>query len=86
MGDEDGIQGKGGEGRAGSWKAHLFPLSVAMPALVIVVVSAALVLGMAWTALNSIMVSAVIALGILLELLASKRIAELRFARPPKTG
>ncbi len=68
-----------------SWKAHLLPLSVAIPALVVVVLAAAVVLGLRWTPVNSLLIVLIIAIGILFVLFASRRIAGLVFEVPPKT-
>lgn len=68
-----------------SWKAHLLPLSVAIPALVVVILAAAFVFGLRWTLVNSFLIVLIMAIGILLVLFASRRIASLVFEEPPKT-
>ena len=69
-----------------SWKAHLFPLSVVLPALVVGILCWAEILGIRWTLGNTIIVFLIILAGIVLECIASWKIANLRFSEPATTG
>jgi len=63
-----------------SRKAHLFPLSVVIPALVAGIIAGADLLGVRWTLLNTVILSLIMLFGIALECIASMKIANLRFS------
>jgi hypothetical protein len=68
-----------------SWKAHVFPLFVVIPALIVGFIGGAQLLGIRWTPTNTLIVWLLIVTGIVLECLASWKIANMRFAEPAKT-
>jgi hypothetical protein len=69
-----------------TWKAHIFPLSVVLPALVIGIIGGAYLLEVRWTPVNTLVIFLIIVTGIILECIASVKIANLRFSEPSTTG
>ena len=69
-----------------TWKAHIFPLAVVLPALVIGIIGGAYLLEVRWTPVNTLTIFLIIVVGIVLECIASIKIANLRFSEPSTTG
>lgn len=68
-----------------TWKAHIFPLAVVLPALVVGIIGGAFLLGVNWTPVNTAIIFLIILTGIILECVASIKITNLRFSEPSTT-
>jgi hypothetical protein len=69
-----------------TWKVHIFPLAIVLPALVIGIIGGAYLLDVRWTPVNTLIIILIIMSGIILECIASIKIANLRFSEHSTTG